>query len=266
MKISNLKFKIRKQKEGGQVLLITVMLLATVLTVVLSASFKSTTDTQTTKLEEESQKALAAAEAAIEEALKTNGSIAFGDLGAGYSSFTGGASISQTSSNVFTTPLLQKDEQYTLYLQDYSSQTKTFTGLQSKNEDINVCFKSSSDNKPVIEITLLKTSGVKKFLVQTEGETTVTGAGIVTADSCTDNGAFDYGYTVTGGGIGTDTKLMMVRMLNSGGKLFFKRNSNFPLQGKMITSEARSNTGVTKVVELFQSYPQIPSEFFVSSF
>ena len=58
--------------KRGQILLITVMLLATVMTIVLSVSFKSVTETQITKLEEESQKALAAAEAAIEVALKNN--------------------------------------------------------------------------------------------------------------------------------------------------------------------------------------------------
>ena len=59
------------KSQKGQILLITVMLLATVMTIVLSVSFKSVTDTQVTKLEEESQKALAAAESAIEVALKT---------------------------------------------------------------------------------------------------------------------------------------------------------------------------------------------------
>ena len=60
------------RSQQGQVLLITIMLLATVLTVVLAVTFKSTTETQLTKLEEESQKALAAAEAGVEVAIKQN--------------------------------------------------------------------------------------------------------------------------------------------------------------------------------------------------
>ena len=78
------------RNNSGQILLITVMLLATVMTIVLSVSFKSATDTQITKLEEESQKALVAAESAIEVALKNNSTAILGPEGsADLSSITG---------------------------------------------------------------------------------------------------------------------------------------------------------------------------------
>ncbi|MEO0070141.1 MAG: hypothetical protein ABIK18_05040, partial [candidate division WOR-3 bacterium] len=76
--------------QKGQILLITVMVLATVITVVLSLSFKSTIETQTTKLEEEAQRALAAAEAGIEAALKQQGTVDISLL-PGLSDFTGQA-------------------------------------------------------------------------------------------------------------------------------------------------------------------------------
>ena len=44
--------------QSGQILLIVIMLLAVTLTVTLAVSFRSTTDTQLTKLEEESQNLL----------------------------------------------------------------------------------------------------------------------------------------------------------------------------------------------------------------
>ena len=50
------------KNEKGQVLLITIMLLAAAVTVVMTIAFNSTTETQITKLEEDSQKALSAAE------------------------------------------------------------------------------------------------------------------------------------------------------------------------------------------------------------
>lgn len=254
----------KKHNQSGQVLLVTIMLLATVLTVVLSVSFKSTTDTQITKLEQEQQKALAAAEAAIEASLKANEDITFAGLGSEYSNFSGGATLSEARSNVFTSPLLQKDEQYTFYLQTYNTTTKSLSG-NSTEEDVEVCFSPSGQQKPAIEITLIKTGEVKRYLVQPSGETIVEGNPPLIADSCS-NGLFPYGATILSSDVETDAKIMLVRMINSGGKLFFKRNSVFPLQGKTILSEARSNTGVSKSVTLFQSYPQIPSEFFVSSF
>ena len=69
------------KNQKGQILLITIMLVATVLTVVLAVTFKSTSETQITKLEEQSQKALTAAEAGIEAALQQeSGSVSIGSL------------------------------------------------------------------------------------------------------------------------------------------------------------------------------------------
>ena len=59
-----------KRNQRGQILLITVMLLAAAITVAMTIAFNSTTDTQVTKLEEDSQKALSAAEAALESAVR----------------------------------------------------------------------------------------------------------------------------------------------------------------------------------------------------
>src|SRR3990167_1007022 len=98
------------KNKRGQILLITVMLLATVMTIILSVSFKSITETQVTKLEEESQKALAAAEAAVETAIKENQNITFGPGIEGSLSsitgFSGSATIESLTSKTFTTPNL----------------------------------------------------------------------------------------------------------------------------------------------------------------
>ena len=102
------------KNKKGQILLITVMLLATVMTIVLSISFKSVTETQVTKLEEESQKALSAAESAIDVALKENQNVT---IGAGSLSsitgFSGNATINSTASKTFTTPSIPKNGSYT---------------------------------------------------------------------------------------------------------------------------------------------------------
>jgi len=60
----------KQNREKGQVLLITIMLLAAAITVVMTIAFTATTETQITKLEEDSQKAMAAAEAALEAAIQ----------------------------------------------------------------------------------------------------------------------------------------------------------------------------------------------------
>jgi len=146
----------------GQVLLITVMLLATVMTIVLSVSFKSSTDTQVTKLEEESQKALTAAESAIEVALKENGSVTIGSGSlTSITGFQGSATVESATAKTFTTPIIQKDGSYTFYLGDYDVSSKTITPVVDPN-NLTLCFESSTPN-PAIEVTLVKTSAIKNM-------------------------------------------------------------------------------------------------------
>lgn len=249
------------QKHKGQILLITVMLLATIMTVLLSVTFQSTTETQVTKLEEESQKSLAAAEAAIEAALKsgTTATIGEGTLSS-LTGFTGSATVESTTSDTFTSPIVAKDGAYTFYLGEYNLINNTIG--DSTDQDIIVCFNSSSTN-PAIEITLLKTSEVKKYVIDPDSRIANTYS---SSSGCSADSSFEYSYTVPGSDIETDGKLMLVRVLYASSKLVFYRSSDLPLQGKTITSEATSTTGVSKKVVLFQSYPQIPVEFFTTSF
>jgi type II secretory pathway pseudopilin PulG len=234
------------KNKPGQILLITVMLLATVMTIVLSVSFKSSTDTQVTKLEEESQKALAAAESAIEVALKNNSTATLGSGSLNsISGFSGEATIATTTSNQFTTPTIVKDGSYTFYLGDYNLASKTIGN--SINQSIDVCF----NNGTTVEITLVKTTGVKKYFAN----------GSVV-------GCPDKGVNIPAADISTDSKFLLVQVLYAPTKLLFSSSANLPAQGRTVTSEVKSSTstGVSKKVVLFQSYPQIPGEFFTTAF
>jgi len=249
--------------KKGQILLITVMLLATLMTVVLSVSFQSVTETQLTKLEEENQKALAAAEAALEAALKQGAGTVYIGEGAlsSLTGFTGSASVETTTSNQFTSSLVPKDDSYTFYLENYDPVAQSFSG-NSSAEDITLCFQSGTTN-PALEITLVKDDAVVKKVVDPDSRISNASSG---STACTPNSNFNYSYSVSGTDISTNTKLMEVRILYSSTKLFIKRSSDLPLQGKTVVSEASSPTGVSKKITLFQSYPQIPAEFFSTSF
>lgn len=253
--------------KKGQILLITVMILATVLTVALSVSFKSITETQITKLEEENQKALAAAEAAIQEALKT-GSASFGAGGlTDFGDFTGGAEIITTTTNSFTTPIISKDGSYTFYLTQYDPETKSFIG-GSIIEDIEVCFQSALTN-PAIEITLVKDSKIVKYPIDPNkgGSGRMSSSVYSPSSVCSADSSYNYSYTIPASDIENDTKLIITKVLYQGTRIHFYRNSNFPLQGKTVSSSAvANNTGVSKKITLFQTYPQIPAEFFNTSF
>lgn len=257
------------QNKKGQILLITIMLLATVMTVVLSVSFKSVTETQVTKLEEESQKALAAAESAIEVALKENQDVTFGPgILAGsltsISGFSGSATIQTAASKTFTTPIIPKDGSYTFYLGDYDVQNKTIAPSML-SDPITLCFETGT-TKPVLELTLVKQNSVKKYIIDPDSR--ISGS-VTTGSNCPPNST-DYKHSIdvdpsdVGGGL-----FLVVRVFYAPTRLFFTGNlSNLPLQGRTISSEAKSSTstGVSKKVVLFQSYPQIPGEFFTTTF
>ncbi len=251
------------KNKKGQILLITVMLLATVMTIVLSISFKSTTETQITKLEEESQKALAAAESAIEVALKENQNVTIGTGSlTSISGFEGSATVESLTSKTFTTPSIAKDGSYTFYLGDYDLVGKTIGS--SIAQDITICFELGATN-PAIEINLVKTSGVKKYVVDPSSRITNASTG---SSICTPDSNYGFSYTVPGTDVGADGQFLLVRVFYSSTRLFFSRATDFPIQGRTISSQATSNTstGVSKKVVLFQSYPQIPGEFFTTTF
>lgn len=266
--------------QSGQVLLIAVMLLATALTVVLAVSFRSTTDTQTTKLEEEAQKALAGAEAGIDAALKSGGSVDLSDLNVS-TGFTGSASVDTTQKPTFVTPLLQKDDQYTLYLADYPKVYSDPSNSNPITADLTFYFggtgSTSCDgrNTPALELTLVANDAsntVTKKLVEPCAGTKSVGTsslGTIKGDATTNTTLenINFAYKTTTTLSVSNSKVLFVRPLFDATQVGIDTGGvDLPVQGKTVISEAKSPSGVTKKVQLFQSLPQIPAEFFVTSF
>lgn len=256
-----------KDKQQGQILLITVMLLAAAVTVVMTIAFNSTTDTQISKLEEDSQKALSAAEAALEAAVQQKANVALDSLPAfAGSNITGQADIVEVGGNEFVTPLLQRDEQYTFYMSDY------LTLSNYSLADLTIYFKSESPVEcPVLELTLInKTNVITKKIIDPCSAVVTTGLPKISALAITESvKGVAFGYKTTGTDLNNvnipDMKLILVRVLNMPTRIGFT-GTGLKSQGRVITSEAKTQSGATKKIELFQSYPQIPSDFFVTGF
>lgn len=250
-------------------------------------TFRSTTETQLTKLEEESQKALAAAEAGIEAALSGNfgSSISINSLpGFTGSGFTGQASVGTILENEFVTPLLQRDQQYTFYLADAVTFSNPYNGI------IIVYYGNSTDdcngnlNDQALEFTIVYDDpatvdayDITRYIAETGGRLAnyrnVARSGGKTIKGVTFYCQTDPFFFGTLAPMIPNSRILFVRTLfnTSAQRIGFERgplslSSALPVQGKYVTSEARSSTGVTKRVRLFQSYPQIPAEFVVTSF
>lgn len=281
----------KKKSQQGQVLLIIIMLLATIITVVTTVSFRSTTETQINKLEEESQKTLAAAEAGIEKAIAakvaSGNSQQFNDPNINLQNLAGidlaNSSVNVTSNTGrdFVTPLIQKDQQYTFYLGNYNDTSSPPFSAPYPNQ-VSVYYGSESGcNNLALEITTV--SGFSAPYTVTRYISDV-GGGIVTnpAGSGASNLANGSGTTISNINFNcktspipwiANTVLMIVRTLGNTSvdgrtKLALRGSGagSLPPQGKFIVSEAKSQSGVVKKIQLFQSLPQIPSEFFVSTF
>lgn len=272
----------KSKKQSGQILLIVLMLLTTALTIVFSTAFKSTTDTQITKLEQESQRALAAAEAAIEERLRLGTDVVIGAGGGQLNlgtAMSGYATLDTSSYNYYISPYLRKDDQLTFYLVDYISQynttTREFTTGYSSGNDIEVYF-SQNPSCMALEFTLINRDGtsVKRFLANPVCDAFISGNGLVVSSGpFTVNGeTFNYKVTLSAAQL-SGNSLLIARVITTiptlTSKIEFTSLINLPSQGNVVTGEAQSLTGdikVTKEVNFIQQYPQIPSDFFLTSF
>lgn len=268
------------QNKKGQVLLIAVMMLATIITVVMTIAFNSTTETQVARLEADSQKALAAAEAGIDAVIKQSATNStpfnVGSLPQfSEQKITGNAQVTAVSNPYFVTPLLQKDEQYTFYLSDYLFEPPAVPQFNNPwSGKLNI-YLVSEKICPSIEVTIVdNTNTLVRYAYNTcSSPPTISNTSDLTikADTTIDTVLFRYKIrdqlTISNG------RVAFIRVLGERTKLGFQGYTDdgvtpksLPSQGKTIISEARTATGVVKKVQLFQSFPQIPSNFFTTSF
>ena len=265
------------KSKRGQALLVLIMLLATTITIVLTTSFTSSTNTKNTKLEEDSQRALAAAEAGVSKALSSGSSQDIGTI-VGVPGFQGTAELSEVNTKrTFVSPTLSKDEEYTYYLSAYNVAGNTFSNPY--NSTLTLYYESANNCLDgALELSIVYDTApsykVKRFIAD---------AGNLLGGPYpdpTNNIGQNLAGTVEGTSFNCQTtpivltsalfpnpKLLIVKSLFKSTQVGIVGDSTLPSQGRTITSEARSaSTGVTKKVVLFQSYPQLPSDFFVTRF
>lgn len=274
----NNSMKILK-KQDGQILLIVVMLFALSLTIVMSVSFKSITESQITKLEEESQRALAAAEAGVEAALKSSetGVKSFSELGIpsleGIQA--GSVTIASVQLTTFTTPIVVADDTYTFYMADYDTETGVF-GSSYGGAQLSIYYgqQNGDCSQTALELTFI--SGASPYtttryladigsLVSVASSSDKVGVSLGSAETTIDP-TVPFWCGISAISRPTNAKLLLIRVIGKGTRIGFKGSENLKLQGKTITSEAQSTGGVKKKIYFFQSYSQIPASLYTTIF
>lgn len=261
------KKKTETNNKKGQILLMAILLSTVLITVALSITQLTIQESKTAKLEEESKKAFAAAEAALEARLKAAGDINdIKTLSLGEDIVSGSATKEYMHESEFLTPLLKKDEQYTFYLASYDLDTKSFTGsafngrlkISHSNIDEDICSNDTKEFALVLTFINAQNFTVNHRII----------------DPCNlINGGNKWEFNVEYSPPSfPSSHLLVLRVIASrpnfsGTQIKIQNLSgNWPSQGSFITSSATTKAGVSKKIQLFQSYPQIPVDFFVTRF
>ncbi len=284
----------RQNLQSGQVLLVLVLLIALVITVLSSISYRLTTEIQSTKSQEENVRVLAAADSGIEKGINmintagspAIGQFSFSDATVGITNLPGIDSqrsriiITDSAANNFVSPEVPQDDQYTFYVASYPSLTSSYTGnliLYFGSDGAGSC---NSRSTPALEVSIIygaNSDQIDKRLYErcTSGQQV---AGAYNSSKISPNatsstvGGINFSYNTSNNplniGAYPNAKMVIVRTLFAKTRVGFATGTAaiLPSQGKLIRSEAVSRSGTSKVVTLTQSFPQIPADFFVTTF
>lgn len=256
-----------KNTQKGQAILIVVLAMVVALTVGLSVVSKSITNLRTSTEEANSQKALSAAEAGVEQAIKNGTSIAQG-------SFTNNTTYTTDVTQVLGTtfllnagnPVLQ-DAGLDLWLSDYSEdQSKLYNNPWTGNLTLEWGSSSNSCSNSALEFVLVSGSKsspqVKRFVFDPcSSRASVNHFTSVFLNKASISGVNFYYQATVPVSSGLIAKVVPLYFNSPIGVV---GNVALPLQGSVITSTGKSGDTQRKV-NVFQGYPEIPSEFFLYS-
>ncbi|HSW96773.1 MAG TPA: hypothetical protein VLF89_03030 [Candidatus Saccharimonadales bacterium] len=261
------------ENETGQVLLITILAMVVALTVGLSVVSRSVVQIKTAKDEADSQKAFSAAEAGIEQVLKSGSTITSQSLG-------NNASVNNVSINtVQNTKILLnnggqvvQDEGADVWLSTYPTYQNPWTGR------VRLYWGTAS---------ACSEAAIEAIVISSQGSYTMThysydpcGSRISSAGGNNFSNALNTGGTINGVTLNYSfpidvTNAVLIRVIplyNSTivGVAGFTNATEtatqyLPSQGQIITATGVSNN-TQRSISYFQGYAQVPSELFYSLF
>ncbi len=259
------------RNQRGQVVLITLLVLAVATTVALSLISRTTTDTTITNQIDESSRAFSAAEAGIEEALKSGlgsgGVQVLSGEGASYN--VNVASIGGAAAVLEFPKKTLKGVTETVWLVSHDAngnlvETPTYTA-----SSIDLCWSSESTTPAVVATLLYKESSDNSYRVAKAAfDPNSTRAAknkfssSYTAGGCGGTTQTAYKVTITFSGLdasinpATDTLFMLrVRTLYSDAKLAIDpKNQVLPRQGNKIESTGTTASGINRKIVVYQQY------------
>lgn len=257
-----------RKRERGQVLLVVVLASVVALTIGLAAISRTITNTKVTTEEQNSQKALSAAEAGVEELTNNSAYVATGTTGKKNLS----NSSSYTSSSVTMTPvspyavnggqLISKDDGADIWLSHYPDYSSPWSGsltvywqsdqanCQTKEAAVEIIVLSGSVATPDMHRYAVDACGSRRA---NNGFSSPTAVGVSILGGTYNS--FQINPAVSSGIIAR------VIPLYNDTKLAIGFTGSLPSQGTIITSTGAS--GETKrTIQAVKGYPRVPVELF----
>lgn len=268
---------LRNQK--GQALLIIVLVMVVALTVGLSLASRTIINIRNTREQASSQKALSAAEAGIEQAIKSGANVAGSFSGnTSYSTtvtqvagntqafvLNGGKAVSKNDATYIW--VTDPTDQANLWQNPWSGNLSIYWGTSGQNCDV-------ANNMPsAIEVSVI--SGSKDAPVMTRYVYDPCGPSSINNRRSSNNFSPPTSSTqITPSGTGITFSYTATRALTNA--LLVRVNPIYassiigaygggavlPQQGKVITSTGTSDDNTQRKVTVFQGYPEVPAEFF----
>lgn len=253
------------KNQKGQVLLIVVLVMIVVLTVGLSVASRSITNLRTSTEEINSQKALSAAEAGIEQALQTNTSIANGSFSNNTIYNTNVTEVLGTSFLLNGGNTIPKDDGVDLWLSLYSTDpARLYQNPWSGNLTIYWGDSTGSCNNAALELTVISgtksSPGLNKYAFD-PCQARANGNHFSLASSVGANidiKSFSYSAAINNIASGL---IIRVAPLYAGTSIGVIGSQALPSQGFLIKSTGSSGSTQRKV-NVYKGYPQLPSQYF----
>lgn len=259
----------KKDTQTGQVALIALLVLTIATTVGLSLIARTTTDVSVTRNIEESTRAFSAAEAGVEETLKSgvaNSGTIDPTLGVSYSVTVASVKGSVGSPFVFPQKTLSENTE-TVWLVDHDAVTgKIIEDPTYRADTIDVCWSSESTTPAIVVSVLYKTSGglyqVAKVAYDPDSfRAAVNKFSPATTGGCGANINTTYKSTITFShfvppidSVNDTLIALRIRPIYSGTLIAIAPAQDLPFQGNRIQSVGKTDSGVNREIIVYQQY------------
>ncbi len=252
------------KNEKGQILLIVVLVMIVSLTVGLSVASRSITNLRTSTEEVNSQKALSAAEAGIEQSILSNTSIGSGAISSDTTYKTDVTEILGTSFMVKGGNTIAQDEGADIWLSKYSKDPSQLYG-NPWSGSLTIYWGNSSDScsNPALEIVIVSGTKISPKINR------------YAFDPCLARVSNNHFTQASSGGSVAGVNFLFstppisvasgliakIIPLYSGGQIGVVGTSSLSSQGFVIDATGESG-GTSKKINVFNGYPELAAQFF----